>query len=211
MAEGDLEIKGLSRDTSLFIAGPPMTGKYHLLLRILAAYTDGVIIISTKNSADRVQSDYLAITQNGSEDRIGVIDCVSHNDTAGAVRETHRTKYVGSPQNLTAIGVKFTELFEQFYAHPNADNIGVGLHSASQLVMHAGIKRVYQFLQVLTGQVRSAEWLGVTVFDTVTDTEEDAQLLQHHFDGVIETRVHNGEREYRVRGLTPRSSDWTSF
>lgn len=211
MVEGDLEIDGLSRDDALLVTGPPMTGKYHFLLRILSTHCDGVIIISTKNRSEQIRTDYQALADQTPDDHIGIIDCVSHNDTLGERNDTTVTKYVASPQNMTAIGVKFTELFEEFYNHPELEHVGVGLHSASQLVMHADIKRVYQFLQVLTGQVRSAEWLGITVFDTSTATDDEARLLQHHFDGVVETRENNGTREYRVRGLTPQTSDWTPF
>lgn len=211
MVEGKIDIEGLTLDDSILVAGPPMTGKYDLFLQILASYTDAVIIISTKNRAARIREDYRPLAGDISDEDIGVIDCVSHNETAGQYNETRITKYVGSPNNMTAIGVKFTELFEAFYERNDLSNVGVGLHSASQLVMHADIKRVYQFLQVLTGQVRSAGWLGVVALDTSIDTDDELRLLQHHFDGIVETKEHNGGRAYRVRGLSPQASDWIPF
>ena len=205
-------IEEISADDSLLIAGPPMTGKYHLMLQLLVAFSDQYIIITTKNGADRVRDDLHQVASDVPDGYIGVIDCVSHRETMNDLTESQITKYVSSPQNMTGIGVKFTDLFGHFHEDLNRGHTGVGLHSISQLLMHSDIKTVYQFLQVLIGQIRSAEWLGVAVVETAVTDDENLQLLQHHFDGIIETRENgDGEREYRIRGLTPATTEWRSF
>ena len=210
LTSSDSPLGDLPRDATIVIAGPPMTGKYELLLRVLALHTDETVLISTRNAADRIRADLEAERGDRPGGRVGVIDCVNRPDGLGEA-ETELTKYVQSPENLTRIGVKFTELFEVLYEADGANDVGVGLHSISQLLMHSGLRSVYQFLQVLTGQVRSAEWLFVAVLDTDAD-EEDLQTLYHHFDGVVHTRENEGgEREFRIRGLGPTSSGWTAF
>jgi len=205
-------IEELSADDTLLIAGPPMTGKYDLMLRLLVAYSQQYIVISTKNNAERVRNDLRRVAHEVSDDDIGVIDCVSHRETMESVQDTQSTKFVSSPQNMTGIGVKFTDLFGRFHDELNRGHTGVGLHSISQLLMHSDVKTVYQFLQVLVGQIRSAEWLGVAVVDTAVTDTENFQLLQHHFDGIIETRESTeGKREYRIRGLTPVTTEWRAF
>lgn len=205
----DPPIEGLTPDATLLVMGPPMTGKYELMLQLLAAQADSVVLITTKNDADRVVEDYRSIAGDVPEDRIGVVDCVSRHDAAD---DSGTIRHVDAPSNMTAIGVEFTDLFGEFYDDPDAGHVGVGLHSISQLLMHASLKQVYQFLQVLAGQIRSAEGFGVAVMDTSTVDDEGQQLLQHHFDGVVETRENDaGEREFRVRGLAPKASDWTGF
>mgnify|MGYP000480617223 CR=1 FL=1 len=206
----DSPLGDLPRDATLVIAGPPMTGKYALMLSLLAHYTDDTIVISTKNDAERVVDDLERIAGSARPGRVGVVDCVARAE--GLVEpETELVKHAGSPENLTRIGVKFTELFEAIYEDGSERHVGVGLHSISQLLMHSGLKNVYQFLQVLTGQVRSADWLGVAVMDSNAD-EEELQTLYHHFDGIVETRENEaGQRELRVRGLSPTVSDWTTF
>lgn len=206
----DSPIAGLPQDATLVVAGPPMTGKYALMLTILSHYTDQSIVISTKNSADRVLDDFGEIAGERSSDRLGVIDCVNRPEGVD-VEESTFVKHAGNPDNMTRIGVKFTELFDLFYDEESTDHVGVGLHSLSQLLMHSNVKSVYQFLQVLTGQIRSANWLGVAVIDTNVD-EEDLQTLYHHFDGIVETRENDaGGRELRVKGLSPTSSEWAGF
>lgn len=207
---GDSPIGDLPRDATLAVAGPPLTGKYSLMLTILGHHTDDTIVISTRNSASRVIGDFEDLNCERSDGRIGVVDCVSR---PGSVQEpeTVLVKHAGSPDNLTRIGVRFTELFELFYDEESSTHTGVGLHSISQLLMHTELKSAYQFLQVLTGQVRSVDWLCVTVIDTNVD-EEQLQTLYHHFDGIVQTRENDdGRRELRVRGITPTTSDWTEF
>jgi len=210
LVSSDSPLGGLPRDATIVVAGPPMTGKYALMLTILAHHTDETIVISTKNAASRIQSDFEDVLAGCRHGRVGVVDCVSRPDGL-ADPETTLVKHVGSPENLTRIGVKFTELFEQFYQEGSDAATGVGLHSISQLLMHSGLKNVYQFLQVLTGQVRSAGWLFVAVADTNVD-EEALQTLYHHFDGIVQTRENDeGHREFRVKGLTPSTSEWMAF
>lgn len=205
----DSPIGDLPRDATLLIEGPPMTGKYALLLSVLAHYTEETVVISTMYDADRVISDF-AEADGDADRRLGVIDCVPR---PGGVADPTQplVRVAGSPENLTRIGVGFTELFEEIYDAESPPMAGVGLHSISQLLMHAGLQNTYQFLQVITGQVRSADWLFAGVVDTNVD-EEERQTLYHHFDGVAQTREgDDGGREFRVRGLTPTASEWTSF
>jgi len=199
----------LDPDAAVLIAGPPMTGKYQLLLRLLGAKTDAAILISTKNGVERVRDDYRAVTGTLDEARLGVVDCISYHE---APTVTGPVRFVGSPENLTRIGVKFTDLFEGFREDPDVERLGVGLHSVSQLLMHSKVNQVYQFLQVLVGQIRNERCLVVAVVDTSAADDEVVRTLQQHFDGLVTTRENEtGTREYRVRGLSPSASPWTEF
>lgn len=206
----DSPIADIPRDATVVVAGPPMTGKYTVMLSIIAYHANEAIVISTKNAAPRVIEDLNDVAEGGFPGRVGIIDCVSRPEQLDG-GETDLIKHVQSPENLTRIGVKFTELFELFYEEEADAVTAVGLHSISQLLMHSELKNVYQFLQVLTGQIRSTDWLGVAVVDTNVD-EEDLQTLYHHFDGIVQTRENDdGERELRVRGLKPTASAWVAF
>lgn len=209
---GDLPIEGPAPATSILISGPPRTGKFELLLRLLAEYTDSVIFISTENPADGVIKDYRAVVGDAFDGEIGVIDCVNRPDPAPDVENTDLIRYVQPPLNLTRIGVQFTDLMGVFHVPDAGGHVGVGVHSLSPLLADTSVRLVYQFLQVFTGQIRTAGWFGVSVIDPTDGDADEAQMLHDHFDGVIETRQHeDGHRELRVRGLAPRTSDWRSF
>jgi hypothetical protein len=181
-----------------------MTGRYDLMHRILGAHASGGLFISTAHDAPTVVEDYRAVSGVGPE-RVGVVECTGGDPG----EETDRVKY-GSADNLTKLGVKFSELFESFYEE-GPDPVGVGVHSLSTLLMHADVQTVYQFLQVLTGQVRSVDWPCVAVVNDGSVEAEALATLKHHFDGVIRTRAGEGGRELRVRGLDPTASEWTPF
>ncbi|MFB6173391.1 MAG: hypothetical protein ABEI39_01995 [Halobacteriales archaeon] len=201
---GTLTIEGLAPDSAVLVSGPPMTGKYELMLRLLAENVDAAVFVTTKNGADELRSDFRSHA-DVAEDEVGVVDCVTPAESR-ADPDGPATEYVGSPSNLTAIGVAFTDLFSAFDGRH--DRVGVGVHSVSGLLMHNDLKGVYQFLQVLAGQARSAGWFNASVVDA--SVAEDGEMIQHHFDGVIETRT-DGEREFRARGLTPTASEWRPF
>lgn len=196
-------------EAAVLIIGPPMTGKYHLLLGLLARQADRAIVISTKHGADRVREDYRAIAGAVPDGRIGVVDCVRRHES---VEETESVKYADSPENLTRIGVKFTELFESFHDDADRDAAAVGVHSLSQLLMHTDVRSVHKFLQVLIGHVRSVDWFHASVLDaSVVDDEQQTAMIKQQFDGLIETREsEDGRREFRVRGFGP-ASDWNAF
>lgn len=210
LIRGDSPLSDLARDAALLIEGPPMTGKYVLLLTILAHHSDEVIFISTKHAADRVERDLAELAGDRPLGQLGIIDCAPR---PGPVDDPDEdlVKVGGSPENLTRIGVAFTELFEIFYEEDSPLKTAVGIHSVSQFLMHAGLESTYQFLQVLTGQVRSADWFLAAVIEADADPQE-RQTLYHHFDGVVQTRENtSGSREFRVKGITPTHSDWTAF
>lgn len=207
----DTRLEAIPRDAMVLIHGPPMTGKYDLMLQTLTGAFDSVIIISTKNPAPRVISDYHAYDRTVTPDNIGIVDAASHHDLVDTIAETQRIKLVNSPENLTQIGVKFTELFDQFHAQDAGEQVGVGLYALSQLVMYSGVQSVFKFLQVLTGHLRSAGWFGVAVLDATPADEPATDTLREHFDGVVETRENaEGRRQYRLRGFNG-PSEWASF
>ena len=183
-----LAISEVTAETTLLISGPPMSGKYELMLRLLADTCDRVVLVTTKNRCSRIVNDYRAVAGEIPADHLGVIDCVSHDDGDGTDSIDAIVKHVKSPGNLTRIGVSFTELLDRFDGAGEGSHGGVGIHSLSQVIMHTDAKQLYRFLHVLTGQIRNAGWMGIAVIDDSVAAPEDLSLLQHHFDGVLQTR-----------------------
>lgn len=203
-------LAGSSSHAVVLISGPPMTGKYDLLLRMVAGCADEAIFISTKNGATRVLDDVQGTDRTFSGERIGLVDCVSRRPASNDLEDNGLVKHVNSPADLTSIGVKFTELASAVQERTETERVCVGLHSISQLVMHTDVERVYKFLQVLTGQIRTAGWVGAAVLDQPAGSDEESSLLQQHFDRVVQTRATDGRREYRVRDRSG-TTDWEWF
>jgi len=191
---------------SVVIAGPPMSGKYDLMHRLLGEAGQRAIILSTGHDAERVRSDYTDTT--GDEpDNIAVVDCVSR-EQGGEADDTERTKYASSPKNLTELGVKFTELAENWEAHPETS---VGVHSLSQLLMYWDADRIYQFVRVLLGRTRNQEWLTVAVINSTMHDERTLHTLLDPFDTVVDTRTTDEGWEMRARDRNSSPTAWQPF
>jgi len=188
---------------SVLISGPPMSGKYTLSLQLLDTWSNAPILVSTGRTAETVREEYAQITGEQNDDLV-VIDCLtSQQGTTPA--ETPHTKYVNNPGDLTAIGVKFTDVVE---ASPDRDR-AVGVYSLSELLMYWEPDRIYQFTRVLASQASGQEWPFVGVVGSTTHDEQVIHTLYEPFETIVETRVGDDGREFRVRDRLGEPSPWT--
>ncbi len=190
---------------SVLISGPPMSGKYDLFNRLLAKWADDPILVSTGRVAEKVRSDYERLTGVSADDVV-VIDCVTHQQGEKPA-DTATTKYVGSPGDLTEIGIKFTDVVESSAGRSRA----VGVYSLSELLMYWDPERIYRFTRVMTSQASGQNWPFVGVVGSTTHDEQVIHTLHEPFELVVETRLEDDERQFRVRGRLGGPSEWTAF
>ncbi|EJN60307.1 DUF7504 family protein [Halogranum rubrum] len=195
----------LQSGQSVLISGPPMTGKYEVLLRQLTSSADRLIVVSTDTPADQIRRD-VADYADLPEEALGIVDCTS-KASGKDVSDTDTVRYVSSPENLTQVGVQFTALCEQF----QGDDVAVGLHSLSPLLMYWDVDRVYQFLRVFLDRVRSSSWCCAAVVGSTMHDEQVLHTLYDPFDAIIETRESDEGRQLRRRGRREAASEWTTF
>jgi len=191
---------------SVVIAGPPMSGKYELMHRILGEAADRAIVLSTGHDAERVRTDYTETTGHDS-DSIAIVDCVTR-EQGSDIADTDLNKYASSPKNLTELGVKFTELAERWEGNPET---AVGVHSLSQLLMYWDADRIYQFVRVLLGRTRSQDWLTVAVINSTMHDERTLHTLLEPFDAVVDTRTTDDGWEMRLRDRSSSPTPWQQF
>jgi len=186
---------------SVLISGPPMSGKYNLCIRLLARWADAPILVSTGRTAETVRSDYERLIGHSPADLV-VVDCQSSQQGTGG-DDTERTKYVKNPGDLTAIGVKFTDVVESSKGVDRA----VGVYSLSELLQYWDPDRIYQFTRVLASQASGQGWPFVGVVGSTAHDEQVVHTLYEPFETVVETRV-DDEREFRVRDRLGEPSPW---
>lgn len=198
-------------DAMVAIAGPPMTGKYDLLCRLLANQCTDAIVVTTQNDADSVRRDYERAANTATAGQLGIVDCVSReggNDSAA----TESTRYVNSVDDLTKIGIEFVDLAN---SSPWADSqrTGVGFHSLSPLLVYDDDGQIGRFVEMIGQQIRQRDWFGACVVETSTVVNDRWRSLREHFDGTIETRMDEASnaREYRVQSATFENTEWTQF
>jgi KaiC/GvpD/RAD55 family RecA-like ATPase len=196
--------------TNLLIEGPPMSGKRDLGFEILetgAVAGEGSIIVTTKDSADRVLEDFQELVGD-SDAMVGVVDCVTKQQGMGNQTESELVRYASSPVDLTGIGIELSELLRALYQQRGVTHNRILLHSLSTLLMYSELQTVFRFLHVFTGRVQSADALGLFVIDSSAHDEQTVSTLKQLFDGIVTVREsEDGDFEARLVGLDG-GTDW---
>ncbi|MHB9285962.1 RAD55 family ATPase [Halobacteriales archaeon Cl-PHB] len=175
--------------SNLLIAGPPLTGKRRLAMEILAHGAnqgEGSVIVTTRDSSDRVLADYRSLLEDPDGSNLGVVDCVTQHQGRSA-RDSDAVKYASSPVDMTGIGIKFSEFVEEFYTDRNVQQNRILLDSLSTLLMYSDLQTVFRFMHVFTSRIENAEALGVHVIESTAHEAEALNTLKQLFDGVIES------------------------
>ncbi|PCR90594.1 RAD55 family ATPase [Natrinema ejinorense] len=198
----------LDPGTNVLVAGPPLTGKRRIAFDILASGAnrgDGSIIVTTKDSADKVLESFADTVSEGIEPDIGVVDCVTKQRGIGTIDDDPRIKYASSPVDMTGIGIKLSEFLQEFYESRGLTENRVLLHSVSTLLMYSDLQTVFRFLHVFTGRIQSADALGVYVIDSTAHDDQTMNTLKQLFDAVIELEesADGDEPTIRTAGLSP--------
>jgi len=191
--------------TNLLISGPPMTGKRRVAFQILARGTEngeGVIVVSTKDGAEKVFDEYDSFAPDIEDAPVGIVDCVTKQQGAGDVEDSAHVKYASSPVDMTGIGIKLSEFLEEFYDGRGVKRNRILLHSISTLLMYSNLQTVFRFLHVFTGRVQSADALGLYVIDSTAHDDQTMNTLKQLFDGVIEVDEDEaGEQSITTAGI----------
>ncbi len=194
----------ISPGMNILIAGPPLTGKRQIALDILASGADkneGSIMVTTKDSADKLLSRFLEGTTNESPD-VGVVDCVTKQRGVGTIDDDPRIKYASSPVDMTGIGIKLSEFLQDFYEVRGVRRNRILLHSVSTLLMYSNLQTVFRFLHVFTGRIQSADALGIYVIDSTAHDDQTMNTLKQLFDGIIQVEGgEQGEPQITTAGL----------
>jgi KaiC/GvpD/RAD55 family RecA-like ATPase len=187
--------------TNILLAGPPLTGKRALAFDILASGVEageGAIVVSTKDSAQRVLTD-LERRFDYENRPVAVVDCVTKQQGINDVTENERVKYVSSPVDMTGIGIKLSDILEEFHQRREIQQNRVMLHSLSTLLMYSDLQTVFRFLHVFTGRLQSVDALGLFAIDSTAHDDQTMNTLKQLFDGIVTTHE-EGEPTVRLPG-----------
>jgi hypothetical protein len=207
-----LRAESIDPGTSILVAGPAMTGKRRLLFDLVGGSDSQTgAFVTTKKPARKMAAWFAATRPDDEAWDLSVVDCTG---SAGRERRSHTPeiddlRVVSSPGDLTGVGIELTGILREWH-HDSVVDPRVGLHSLSTLLMYTDVKRVYQFLHVVTTRVASVDGVGVYTLDvSAGGSAHDA--LKQLFDAMVEVRSGEEESEFRVRGgaFGPRS--WTAF
>jgi len=173
--------------TNILISGPPLSGKRHLMMEGLAHGAnggEGSVIVTTRDSSDRVLTDFESLLDNPEDADIGIVDCVTQHQ-GRSTEDTSRVKYTSSPVDMTGIGIKFSEFVEEFYTERNITQNRVAMDSLSTLLMYSDLQTVFRFMHVLTSRIEDADAIGIHVVESTAHDAETMNTLKQLFDGMV--------------------------
>lgn len=212
--ELDDAVGGIKKGSNIMFIGPPMSGKEAILNYIVyhgaTKNENAIITVTTRESAahilDWFKENKLALPMS----RIGIVDCVTKT-LGGAAVDSENIKIASSPVDLTGIGVKISQFFEEFFMKKNTRKIQLHINSLSTILMYSNIQTVFRFLHVFTGRIKAAGALGIYVIESGMHDEQAIATLKQLFDGMIEIKSENDKNLIRIAGLSSKPTPWFEY
>jgi hypothetical protein len=201
----DLPLNSVSSGTNLLLAGPTLGGTREVLLRLLLG-DDGVLIITADTSARKVLTAFEGVGGRIDRERVRVVSCTQERDED--IGEFVAS--VGSPGDLTGIGIEYSGQYEQVYAR-GYDTVRTGIYTLTPLLVYAeDVRPVFRFINTVTSRIRTADGLGICAIDPSAHEDQVVNSIAQPFDARIDVREADDGLELRVKGLPDQPSDWTA-
>ncbi|WP_324759292.1 DUF7504 family protein [Haloarcula sp. GH36] len=204
---GDLPIAPVEPGTSLLVAGPILGGTRRFALELLTAdRDDGIVLIAADVSARELLAGIDRTGEDLSNGRVRVVDCAGDSgDDLGEFVSS-----VGTPADLTGIGIEYAGQYEQVYAR-GFDAVRTGIYTLTPLLVYSDdVRPVYRFINTVTSRIRTADGLGVCVIDPSAHDDRVLGSIAQAFDGRIDLRESESGQEIRVSGLPDQPTEWTA-
>jgi KaiC/GvpD/RAD55 family RecA-like ATPase len=199
--------------TALLISGPAMTGKDTLMQSFLAdglARGEAAIAVTTSGPAEDFVDDIHARAEFEGR-ALSVVDCHAEGSREHLELENgshvHR---VSDPADLTSIGVCITEALDRVDVG-GYDRGRFGLSSLSTMLTYTDEKTVFKFCHVLASRLQGAGFVGLFTIDESAHDQQTLQVIKQNFDGQVQVREREGQRQVRVRGLGGDPSPWQAL
>ena len=201
----NLPLNGVSPGTNLLLTGPALGGTRELLLRLLLG-EDGVLIVTADTGARKVLTAFEGVGGRIDRNRVRVVNCTGESgDGLGDIVAS-----VGSPGDLTGIGIEYSGQYEQVYAR-GYDTVRTGIYTLTPLLVYSeDVRPVFRFINTVTSRIRTADGLGICAIDPSAHDEQVVNSIAQPFDARVGVRETDGELELRVTGLPDQPGEWTT-
>jgi KaiC/GvpD/RAD55 family RecA-like ATPase len=211
--ELDDRIGEIREGTNIMLIGPPMSGKDEIINSIIyngLKNEQSAVVVSTRDPGERIFDWFSQHGLDIKDSHVGIVDCVTKTLGMGAV-DTDKIKRASSPVDLTGIGVKISQFFDEFLMKKNIQEMRLCINSLSTILMYSNIQTVFRFLHVFTGRVKAANALGIYVVEDEMHDPQTVATLKQLFDGMIEIKSHDNDFLLRVVGLTAKPTPWFDY
>ena len=212
--ELDTAIGGIRNGLNIMLVGPPMSQKeiilYNIMFHGVVINENAVIMVTTHEPATQILEWFSENKIVLPLSRIGIIDCITKSVEV-ATFETENIKFSSSPVDLTGIGIRISQFFEDFLLKKKIPKIQLHINSLSTILMYSNIQTVFRFMHVFTGRIKASGALGIFVMDSCMHDDHTIATLKQLFDGIIEIKEENDKNYIRTVGLSSKSTSWLEY
>lgn len=212
--EIDDQIGGIRKGSNLLLIGPSMSRKEYITNNIIhdkcSQNESAIMMVTTCEPAIQMIERFKELDPSLLLSRLGFVDCVSMKCGITEV-ENKNIKLVNGPEDLTAIGVKISQLLEDFYLKKRIKKIQLHINSLSTLLMYSNIQTIFRFLHVFTLRIKMANGLGIYVIDSEMHDEHIISTIKQLCDGLIEVKSENEKNYIRTVGILSEPTSWLEY
>ena len=211
--EIDNAIGGIKKGSNIMLIGPPMSGKEVILRQIMyhgaIRRENAIIAVTTRESGAQIlewfQENRLTLPLS----RIGIVDCITKKHSLE--QDNENIKIANGPIDLTGIGVRISQFFEEFSIKKNISNVQLHIDSISTILMYSNIQTVFKFLHVFTGRIKNNGGLGIYILESQMHEEQKIAILKHLFDYTIEIESENDKKFVRMVGFSSKPTQYFEY
>ncbi len=208
---------GLTSGANVIILAPAMSEAekiaYNLCRPLPGEYT---IVLTTEDQSSELIDNFNKWGFN--IENVGLIDTVTKVSTP-TIQDELRVRYVGSPSDLTGIGIKFSKMVESITdGHFSKEKparypppLRLCVSTVSTLLMYRKLEVLYQFLHVFSTKLKKMEGIGVYILNSESFDEKTISLLKNLMTVAIDIKVENDRYYLKLNGKNIKSLPWTEY
>jgi KaiC/GvpD/RAD55 family RecA-like ATPase len=127
---------------------------------------EACLVVTTDQDVRSVADSITDRASTDEVDRLGIVDATGQEPDPEAFPSLLES--VGSPADLTGIGIALTKLVEPLAAS-EPSGYRLVIDSVSSLLVYTGFERVYRFLHAVTNRMDAVDGTSISLLSTGTD------------------------------------------
>ncbi|WP_298666476.1 hypothetical protein [uncultured Methanofollis sp.] len=195
ISAGVRDIKGRIGDirppSNILLLAPPFCDAERLAYTLVRpSDNDHTIVISTDEDAPTVYASFAG-------GKVWVLDCITKSMDP-AVADTEGVKYVGSPADLTGLGIKFTKILDSVQKSGEAEDAAPGqvrvcVNSLSSFLIYTKLEAIYRFYHIFSARIRRMNGIGIYILNPGSVDEKTISTLKQLMTGILKVETCDGD------------------
>lgn len=178
-------IGGFRPPANILLLAPPFSDAERLAYALVGPEVhDAAVVIATDDDATDVCSAF-----EGDEGQVFVLDCITKSVVPGAT-DTEQVRYVGSPADLTGMGIKFTRILDVIQRMGTGGDGGGGqvrvfVNSLSSFLLYTKLEAVYRFFHIFSARIRRLDGIGLYLLNPGSVDDKTVSILKQLMTGIL--------------------------